>query len=55
LLFARVSPECRSLPPAIRFSMSPMEITDAQMPLARGRVVPTAVARRIPYLGDALG
>ena len=31
---------CRSLPPTLRISVSPLEETDARIPLTRGRDVP---------------
>jgi hypothetical protein len=37
-----VSGMCRLPPPATLVSASPMEKTDAQIPITRGRVVPTA-------------
>jgi hypothetical protein len=45
---------CRSQPPAIHFSVSPLEITDAQMPLARGRVVPTTDPRSMEVISKSL-
>jgi hypothetical protein len=33
---------CRSLPPTMQFSVSPLEKTDAQIHYVSGRVVPTA-------------
>jgi hypothetical protein len=40
LFESRVSVVCRLLPPTHRVSVSPMEIADARIQLARGREVP---------------
>jgi hypothetical protein len=38
---------CRSLPPAMLFSVSPIEKADAQIPFTRGREVPETDAQPV--------
>jgi hypothetical protein len=43
---------CRSQPPAMSFSVSPLEITDAQILYASGRDVPILLKNSLIWMGD---